>query len=75
MNNIFQALNKGYAVRYKNATVAKNVTYEHNLFYTSETFGMPTATYGTFADWKTAIGATDEQANLKNVHRQNLLAF
>ena len=64
VNNIFQALNKGYAVRYKNATVAKNVTYEHNLFYTSETFGMPTATYGTFADWKTAIGATDEQANL-----------
>ena len=64
VNNIFQALNKGYAVRYKNTTVAKNVTYEHNLFYTSETFGMPTATYGTFADWKTAIGATDEQANL-----------
>lgn len=64
VNNIFQALNKGYAVRYKNATVAKNVTYEHNLFYTSETFGMPTVTHGTFADWKTAIGATDEQANL-----------
>lgn len=64
MNNIFQALNKGYAVRYKNASVATNVTYEHNLFYTSETFGMPTATYGTFDAWKTAIGATDEQANL-----------
>ena len=64
VNNIFQALNNGYAVRYRNATVAKNVTYEHNLFYTSEAFGMPTATYGTFADWKTAIGATDEQANL-----------
>ena len=65
VNNIFQALNKGYAVRYKNATIATNVTYEHNMFYTPETgFGMPTATFGTFADWKTAIGATDEQGNL-----------
>ena len=63
VNNIFQALNMGCAVRYKNASVATNVTYEHNLFYTSETFGMPTA-FSTFADWKTAIGATDEQANL-----------
>ena len=65
VNNIFQAQSKGYAVRYKNATVAANVTYEHNIFYTPETdFGMPTATFGTFADWKTAIGATDEQGNL-----------
>ena len=65
VNNIFQALSKGYAVRYKNASVATNVVYEHNLFYTPEgTFGMPTATFGTFADWKTAIDATDEQGNL-----------
>ena len=65
VNNIFQAQNKGYAVRYKNASVATNVIYEHNIFYTPETdFGMPTATFGTFADWKTAIGATDLQGNL-----------
>lgn len=65
VNNIFQAQSKGYAVRYKNATVATNVTYEHNIFFTPQTdFGMPTATFGTFAGWKTAIGATDEQGNL-----------
>ncbi len=65
VNNIFQAQSKGYAVRYKNATVATNVTYEHNIFFTPQTdFGMPTASFGTFAGWKTAIGATDEQGNL-----------
>ena len=66
VNNIFQATNKGYAVRYKNANAANsNISYEHNILYTPEaTFGMPTASVGTFADWKTQVGATDEQGNL-----------
>ena len=65
VNNIFQATNKGYAVRYKNAAAIANIAYRHNVLYTpEETFGMPTATVGTFADWKTAVGATDEDGNL-----------
>ena len=65
VNNIFQATSKGYAVRYKNASAISNITYEHNILYTADaTFGMPTATVGTFADWKTAVGATDAQGNL-----------
>ena len=66
VNNIFQQTSKGYAVRYKNASVINdNISYEHNIIYTPETtFGMPTTTVGTFADWKTAVSATDEQGNL-----------
>ena len=65
VNNIFHATNKGYAVRYKNAAAIANIAYRHNVLYTpEETFGMPTATVGTFADWKTAVGATDEDGNL-----------
>lgn len=65
VNNIFQSQSKGYAIRYKNAGSINNITFEHNVLYTPEsTFGMPTANVGTFADWKTAVGATDEQGNL-----------
>ncbi len=65
VNNIFQATNKGYAVRYKNAAAIANIAFRHNTLYTPEaTFGMPTATVSTFADWKTAVGATDEDGNL-----------
>ncbi len=65
VNNIFHATNKGYAVRYKNAAAIANIAFRHNILYTPEaTFGMPTATVGTFADWKTAVGATDEDGNL-----------
>lgn len=65
VNNIFQATNKGYAVRYKNATAIANIAFRHNIFYTpGENFGMPTANVSTFADWKTAVGATDEDGNL-----------
>lgn len=65
VNNIFHATNKGYAVRYKNAAAITNIAFRHNILYTPEaTFGMPTATVSTFADWKTAVGATDEDGNL-----------
>ncbi len=65
VNNIFHATNKGYAVRYKNAAAIANIAFRHNVLYTPEaTFGMPTATVSTFADWKTAVGATDEDGNL-----------
>ena len=65
VNNIFQSTNKGYAVRYKNATAIANIAFRHNILYTPEaTFGMPTANVSTFADWKTAVGATDEDGNL-----------
>lgn len=65
VNNIFQATNKGYAVRYKNAGAIANIAFRHNILYTPEaTFGMPTANVGTFADWKTAVGATDTDGNL-----------
>lgn len=65
VNNIFQSSVHGLAVRYKNATaVNSNVSYEHNILYTPDSgFGMPTATVGSFADWKTAVSATDAQAN------------
>ncbi len=65
VNNIFHATNKGYAVRYKNAAAITNIAFRHNILYTPEaTFGMPTANVSTFADWKTAVGATDEDGNL-----------
>ena len=32
--------------------------------FVNNTFGMPTANVSTFADWKTAVGATDEDGNL-----------
>ncbi len=65
VNNIIQASGKGYAIRYKNAGSIANTVFRHNILYTPEaTFGMPTANVGTFADWKTAVGATDEDGNL-----------
>lgn len=66
VNNIFQSTVHGYAVRYKNAAaINDNIAYEHNILYTPDnTFGMPTATVSTFADWKTAVSATDAQGNL-----------
>ena len=65
VNNIIQASGKGYAIRYKNAGSIANTSFRHNILYTPEaTFGMPTANVGTFADWKTAVGATDEDGNL-----------
>ena len=66
VNNIFQVTSQGYAVRYKNAAcINTNISYEHNILYTAtSTFGMPTANVSTYADWKTAVGATDEQGNL-----------
>ena len=65
VNNIIQASSKGYAIRYKNAAAIANTAFRHNTLYTPEaTFGMPTANVSTFADWKTAVGATDEDGNL-----------
>lgn len=65
VNNIIQASGKGYAIRYKNAGSIANTVFRHNILYTPEaTFGMPTANVSTFADWKTAVGATDEDGNL-----------
>lgn len=65
VNNIIQASGKGYAIRYKNAGSIANTAFRHNILYTPEaTFGMPTANISTFADWKTAVGATDTDGNL-----------
>lgn len=65
VNNIIQASNKGYAIRYKNVGSIANTAFRHNILYTPEaTFGMPTANVSTFADWKTAVGATDGDGNL-----------
>lgn len=65
VNNIFQAIDKGYTVRYKNASAIANIAYEHNIFYTpAATFGMPTANVSTYADWLTAVEATPEQGNM-----------
>lgn len=65
VNNIIQASSKGYAIRYKNAGSIANTAFRHNILYTPEaTFGMPTANISTFADWKTAVGATDTDGNL-----------
>lgn len=66
VNNIFQTVSKGYAVRYRNAgSINSNITYEHNIVFTPEgnTFGAVSAV-DSFDKWKTAVGITDAQGNL-----------
>jgi len=66
VNNIFQTVSKGYAVRYRNVgSINSNITYEHNIVFTPEgnTFGAVSAV-DSFDKWKTAVGITDAQGNL-----------
>ena len=65
VNNIIQASNKGYAIRYRNAAAIANIAFRHNVLYTpEETFGMPTSSISTFADWKSAAGVSEEDGNI-----------